>query len=132
VERPVRAPSIADATPCLRARPSNDAWRDHLALKRQWLAEEPGSFVLGAELNGRLVGYAFVRIVAEKLAVSWTISNPYADWPQMLALNLASVRELSPLDAQSDRIAALTIRQSPSALTRPVARPRLAARRAAM
>ncbi len=50
-----------------------------MALERQWLAEEPGSFVLGAELNGRLVGYAFVRIVAEKLAVSWTISNPYAD-----------------------------------------------------
>ncbi|MGA2166051.1 MAG: GNAT family N-acetyltransferase [Solirubrobacteraceae bacterium] len=62
-----------------RARPSNDAWRDHIALERQWLAEEPGSFVLGAELNGRLVGYAFVRIVAEKLAVSWTISSPYAD-----------------------------------------------------
>jgi GNAT superfamily N-acetyltransferase len=62
-----------------RARPMSDAWRDHVALERQWLADEPGSFVLGAELNGRLVGYAFVRIVAEKLAVSWTISNPYAD-----------------------------------------------------
>jgi GNAT superfamily N-acetyltransferase len=62
-----------------RARSLSDAWRDHLALERQWLAEEPGSFVLGAELDGRLVGYAFVRIVAEKLAVSWTISNPYGD-----------------------------------------------------
>ena len=62
-----------------RARPLSDAWRDHVALERQWLADEPGSFVLGAELNGRLVGYAFVRIVAEQLAVSWTISNPYAD-----------------------------------------------------
>lgn len=62
-----------------RARPLSDAWRDHVALERRWLAEEPGSFVLGAELNGRLVGYAFVRIVSEKLAVSWTISNPYAD-----------------------------------------------------
>jgi ribosomal protein S18 acetylase RimI-like enzyme len=62
-----------------RARPLSDAWRDHVALERQWLAEEPGSFVLGAELNGRLVGYAFVRIVTGKLAVSWTISNPYAD-----------------------------------------------------
>jgi ribosomal protein S18 acetylase RimI-like enzyme len=62
-----------------RARPLSDAWRDHVALERQWLVEEPGSFVLGAEINGRLVGYAFVRIVAEKLAVSWTISNPYAD-----------------------------------------------------
>jgi GNAT superfamily N-acetyltransferase len=62
-----------------RARPLSDAWRDHLALERQWLAEEAGSFALGAELDDRLVGYAFVRIVAEKLAVSWTISNPYAD-----------------------------------------------------
>jgi GNAT superfamily N-acetyltransferase len=62
-----------------RARPLRDAWRDHLALERQWLAEEPGSFVLGAELNGGWVGYAFVRIVTEKLAVSWTISTPYAD-----------------------------------------------------
>lgn len=62
-----------------RARSLSDAWRDHVALERQWLAEEPGSFVLGAEIDGRLVGYAFVRIVTEKLAVSWTISNPYAD-----------------------------------------------------
>jgi ribosomal protein S18 acetylase RimI-like enzyme len=62
-----------------RARPLSDAWGDHLALERQWLTEEPGSFVLGAELDRRLVGYAFVRIVAEKLAVSWTISNPYGD-----------------------------------------------------
>jgi GNAT superfamily N-acetyltransferase len=30
-------------------------------------------------MNGRLVGYAFVRIVADKLAVSWMTSNPYAD-----------------------------------------------------
>jgi ribosomal protein S18 acetylase RimI-like enzyme len=44
-----------------------------------WLTEEPGSFVLGAELDRRMVGYAFVWIVAEKLAVSWTISNPYGD-----------------------------------------------------
>lgn len=62
-----------------RARPLSYAWRDHVALERRWLAEEPGSFVLGAELNGRLVGYAFVRIVTGKLAVSWAISDPYAD-----------------------------------------------------
>jgi ribosomal protein S18 acetylase RimI-like enzyme len=62
-----------------RVRPLSDAWHDHIALERQWLADEPGSFVLGAQTNGRLVGYAFVRIVAEKLAVSWTISNPYAE-----------------------------------------------------
>jgi ribosomal protein S18 acetylase RimI-like enzyme len=62
-----------------RARSLSDAWRDHVALARRWLAEEPGSFVLGAEIDDRLVGYAFVRLVAEKLAASWTISNPYAD-----------------------------------------------------
>ncbi len=62
-----------------RARSLSDAWRDHLELERRWLTEEPDSFVLGAESGGRLVGYAFVRIVVGQLAVSWTISNPHAD-----------------------------------------------------
>ena len=67
-------------TPHLRPpRSLRDAWRDHLALERVWLEEDPRSFVLAAELNGRLVGYAFVRIATETLAVSWTISNPHAD-----------------------------------------------------
>ncbi len=62
-----------------RVRPLRDAWRDHIALERQWLADDARSFVLGAELGRRLVGYAFVRILTETLAVSWTISSPYAD-----------------------------------------------------
>lgn len=62
-----------------RARSLRDAWRDHLALERGWLEQDPRSFVLAAELDGRLVGYAFVRIATETLAVSWTISNPHAD-----------------------------------------------------
>jgi ribosomal protein S18 acetylase RimI-like enzyme len=62
-----------------RARSLRDAWPDHLALERGWLDEDPRSFVLAAELDGRLVGYAFVRIATETLAVSWTISNPHAD-----------------------------------------------------
>lgn len=71
----------ASLTPHLaaRIRPLDEAWRNHGVLKRRWLADEPDSFVLGAELNDRLVGYAFVRIVSEELAVSWSISNPYAD-----------------------------------------------------
>jgi ribosomal protein S18 acetylase RimI-like enzyme len=62
-----------------RARSLRHAWCDHLALERGWLEEDPRSFVLAAELNSRLVGYAFVRIATETLAVSWTISNPHAD-----------------------------------------------------
>ena len=62
-----------------RIRPLDEAWRDHRALERRWLADAPDSFVLGAELHGRLFGYAFVRIVTEELAVSWSISNPYAE-----------------------------------------------------
>jgi GNAT superfamily N-acetyltransferase len=57
----------------------SDTWRDRAVLERQWLDDELGSFVLGAELSGRPVRYAFLRTVAEKLAVSWTTSNPYAD-----------------------------------------------------
>ncbi len=62
-----------------RKRPLQEAWRDHRTLEHWWLAEAPDSFMLGAELNDRLVGCACVRIVTEDLAVSWSISNPYAE-----------------------------------------------------
>jgi ribosomal protein S18 acetylase RimI-like enzyme len=68
-------------TPHLDARtqPLSDSWRERRELERRWLAQEPSSFVLGAELAGRMVGYAFVRINTGDIAVSWSISNPHAD-----------------------------------------------------
>jgi GNAT superfamily N-acetyltransferase len=71
----------ASLTPHLddRARPLEDSWRGRRALERQWLEREPDSFVLGAELDGRLVGYAFVRILSDEVAVSWSVSSPHAD-----------------------------------------------------
>ena len=62
-----------------RARPLRDTWRDRSALERRWLEEEGGSFVLGAQLRDRLVGYVFVRILTGEVAVSWSVSNPHAD-----------------------------------------------------
>jgi len=62
-----------------RARPLAESWRSRRALEQQWLEEAPDSFVLGAELDGRLAGYAFVRILDEEVAVSWSVSSPHAD-----------------------------------------------------
>jgi GNAT superfamily N-acetyltransferase len=62
-----------------RARPLEDSWRSRRALEHRWLEQEPDSFVLGAELDGRLVGYAFVRILSDEVAVSWSVSSPHAD-----------------------------------------------------
>jgi GNAT superfamily N-acetyltransferase len=67
-------PHLAD-----RARPVADSWRDRRALERRWLEKEPRSFVLGAELDGALVGYAFVRLIAASSSTSLTISDPYAE-----------------------------------------------------
>jgi ribosomal protein S18 acetylase RimI-like enzyme len=62
-----------------RARTLSDSWRDRRALERGWLANEPDSFVLAAERDGVLVGYAFVRVVAGAVAVSWSVSDPHAE-----------------------------------------------------
>jgi ribosomal protein S18 acetylase RimI-like enzyme len=62
-----------------RARPVSDSWRDRRALERRWLEEEPRSFVLGAELDGALVGYAFVRVISGNTSASLSISDPHAE-----------------------------------------------------
>jgi ribosomal protein S18 acetylase RimI-like enzyme len=62
-----------------RARPVSDSWRDRRALERRWLEEEPQSFVLGAELDGALVGYAFVRVISGNTSASLSISDPHAE-----------------------------------------------------
>jgi GNAT superfamily N-acetyltransferase len=77
-------PHLAD-----RARSLPESWRDRRALERGWLREEPESFVLGARSDGRLVGYAFVRVITEEVAVSWSVSNPHAD--------LATLSVLAPM-----------------------------------
>jgi ribosomal protein S18 acetylase RimI-like enzyme len=62
-----------------RARTLDDSWRDRRALEHAWLASEPDSFILVAERDGALVGYAFVRVVAGAVAVSWSVSDPHAE-----------------------------------------------------
>jgi ribosomal protein S18 acetylase RimI-like enzyme len=63
-----------------RARPYEQAWKEHKRLMEEWLAVEPDSFVLGAEQGGRYLGYAFVRVRPGALfAVSWSASDPLAE-----------------------------------------------------
>jgi GNAT superfamily N-acetyltransferase len=67
-------PHLAD-----RVRSLAESWTDRRALERSWLEDEPDSFVFAAELDGRLVGYAFVRVIGGEVAVSWSVSDPHAD-----------------------------------------------------
>ena len=62
-----------------RARPLADSWRDRRAMERRWLEQEPRTFVLGAEVDGEIVGYAFVRILADNPSTSITVSDPHAE-----------------------------------------------------
>ncbi|HKP88547.1 MAG TPA: GNAT family N-acetyltransferase [Thermoleophilaceae bacterium] len=62
-----------------RARPLPDTWRDRRELERRWLEEEPRSFVLAAELEGALAGYAFVRLVATNTSATVAMSEPHAE-----------------------------------------------------
>lgn len=57
----------------------SDSWRDRRALERRWLEEEPRSFVLGAESDGAIVGYAFVRLIATNTSASLAMSDPHAE-----------------------------------------------------
>jgi ribosomal protein S18 acetylase RimI-like enzyme len=71
-----------EVTPHLRdrARPFEKAWESRRRAERTWLEREPETFVLGAQQETRLVGYAFVRIRSGAgFAESWNISDPLAD-----------------------------------------------------
>jgi ribosomal protein S18 acetylase RimI-like enzyme len=68
--------SVAPELNGLPARPEPDAWRRRRARYEEWL-HEAGSFLLLAELNGRAVGYAFLRLVPGLSA--WHTSERIAD-----------------------------------------------------
>jgi GNAT superfamily N-acetyltransferase len=62
-----------------RAHSAEESWRRRLEIETTWLAREPRTFILVAELNDALVGYAFIRVINNDLAASWSISNPRAE-----------------------------------------------------
>jgi ribosomal protein S18 acetylase RimI-like enzyme len=62
-----------------RARSPEQSWQNRLAIEAAWLAKEPKTFVLAAECDAALVGYAFVRVIEDNLAASWSIANPRAE-----------------------------------------------------
>jgi GNAT superfamily N-acetyltransferase len=62
-----------------RARLVEESWRRRLAFEAMWREREPRNFVLAAERDGDLVGYAFVRVIEDELAASWIVSVPRAE-----------------------------------------------------
>jgi ribosomal protein S18 acetylase RimI-like enzyme len=76
-------------TPHLREReiPFERAWQTRRDLEREWLQEEPQSFVLAAQAGGHYVGYAFVRVRSgDGFAVSWDTSRPLAELVTLVIL----------------------------------------------
>jgi len=68
------APQLQD-----RRRTLEESWRDRRAKEERWITAEPRTFVLAAEVDSMLVGYAFVRVIEEPLAVSWEFADPHAE-----------------------------------------------------
>jgi ribosomal protein S18 acetylase RimI-like enzyme len=95
-----------------RARPYDQAWKEHERLMEEWLGAEPDSFVLAAQQADRYVGYAFVRVRPSALfAVSWSASDPLAELAILAVLPEARGRGIGSalLDAVEARLRELRI-----------------------
>lgn len=95
-----------------RARPYEQAWKEHERLMEEWLAAEPDSFVLAAQKADRYVGYAFVRVRPDALfAVSWSASDPLAELAILAVLPEARGKGVGSalLDAVEARLRELQI-----------------------
>lgn len=62
-----------------RSRGIEQAWIARREAEREWLANEPLTFVLAAEGAEGYVGYAFVRVRTATFATSWSASDPLAE-----------------------------------------------------
>jgi GNAT superfamily N-acetyltransferase len=63
------------------------AWEARTRIDAEWLAGEPGSFVLAAQDTDRYVGYAFVRVHrGAGFAISWSASDPWAELAILVVL----------------------------------------------
>lgn len=95
-----------------RVRPYERAWKEHEQLMGEWLADEPGSFVLVAQQASRYVGYAFVRVrPGARFAVSWSASDPLAELAILAVLAEARGKGVGSalLDAVEARLRELQI-----------------------
>ncbi|HEX5308052.1 MAG TPA: GNAT family N-acetyltransferase [Solirubrobacteraceae bacterium] len=70
-----------ELTPHLRERwrGVEHAWRARREAEREWIEQEPLTFVLAAERDGTYLGYAFVRVRPTMFATSWSASDPLAE-----------------------------------------------------
>lgn len=76
------APHLRDRTVSIE-----QAWEARTRIDAEWLAGDPGSFVLAAQDADRYVGYAFVRVRSgEGFAVSWSASDPWAELAILVVL----------------------------------------------
>jgi GNAT superfamily N-acetyltransferase len=99
-----------------RSRGVEEAWRARREAEREWLAEEPLTFVLaaageGGEGEGGYLGYAFVRVRAATFATSWSASDPLAELSILAVLPQARGRGVGSalLDAVEERLRELGV-----------------------
>lgn len=97
-----------------RERPFDQAWETRRRSEREWLTNEPASFVLAAQDDdGGFVGYAFVRVYPSSVfASSWSASDPLAELATLAVLPAWRGRGLGSalLDAVEARLRELSIK----------------------
>ena len=95
-----------------RSRPFELAWTSRRQTEEKWLKAEPDSFILAAEADGQIVGYAFVRIRSGAgFAESWSVSDPLAELATLSVLPEFRGKGIGSalMDAVEARLAAMDI-----------------------
>lgn len=95
-----------------RARTPDQAWEARRVVEREWLAEEPQSFVLAAQGEYGYLGYAFVRVrPGAQFATSWRASDPLAELSILAVLPRVRGQGIGTalLDAVEARLAELGV-----------------------
>lgn len=94
-----------------RSRGVEHAWRARREAEREWLAQEPLTFVLAAEGEGGYLGYAFVRVSSATFATSWSASDPLAELSILAVLPRVRGRGIGSalLDAVEARLVELGV-----------------------
>lgn len=94
-----------------RSRGIEQAWIARREAEREWLANEPLTFVLAAESEEGYLGYAFVRVRTATFATSWSASDPLAELSILAVLSPARGLGIGSalLDAVEERLGELGV-----------------------